>query len=160
MSYIQQSLGGGETIVTYARFHKLYTVAAWLALLIPFFLFIAALIHAEEQIDAFTVATGLLLALGLVFFARVLLRQLSTEIGVTSHRFVEKRGLLSMHTNEIALPNIEGIRVSQSMLGRLVGYGTVRIEGTGVDSVTTPNIADPVGFVRAIQTAKELMVRR
>jgi uncharacterized membrane protein YdbT with pleckstrin-like domain len=160
MSYIQQSLGGGETVVTYARFHKLYTVAAWLALLIPFFLFIAALVHAGEQLDAFIVVTGLLLVLGLAFFVRVMIQQLSTEIGVTSHRFVEKRGILSMHTNEIALPNIEGIRVSQSMLGRLVGYGTVRIEGTGIDSVTTPNIADPVGFVRAIQTAKELMVRR
>jgi uncharacterized membrane protein YdbT with pleckstrin-like domain len=160
MSYIQQSLGGGETVVTYARFHKLYSVAAWLALLIPFFLFIVALVHAGEQLDAFTVATGLLLVLGLAFFVRVMIRQLSTEIGVTSHRFVEKHGLLSMHTNEIALPNIEGIRVSQSLLGRLVGYGTVRIEGTGIDSVTTPNIADPVGFVRAIQTAKELMVRR
>jgi uncharacterized membrane protein YdbT with pleckstrin-like domain len=160
MSYIQQSLGNGETIITYARFHKLYFVAAWLALLIPLFLFLAAFVHAGEQIDAFTVATGLLFLLGLSFFVRVVIRQLSTEIGVTSHRFVEKHGLLSMHTNEIALPNIEGIRVSQSMLGRMLGYGTVRVEGTGIDSVTTPNIADPVGFVRAIQTAKELMVRR
>ena len=42
-----------------------------------------------------------------------------------------------------------------AILGKLFGYGTVRIEGTGVDSVTTPTIADPVGFVRAIQTAKE-----
>jgi hypothetical protein len=50
--------------------------------------------------------------------------------------------------------------MNQSMLGRLFNYGTVRIEGTGVDSVTTPSISDPVGFVRAIQTAKELMVRR
>ena len=60
-----------------------------------------------------------------------------------------------MKTNEIALPNIEGVRVNQSIVGRLLGYGTVRIEGTGVDSTTTPQIADPVGFVRAIQTAKE-----
>ena len=43
----------------------------------------------------------------------------------------------------------------KSMLGRIFGYGTVRIEGTGVDAVTTPDIADPVGFVRAIQTARE-----
>lgn len=160
MSYIRQSLGNGETVVTYARFHKLYTVVAWLALLIPLILFLAALVHAGEQFDAFTIGTGLLFVLGLSFFARVMIRQLSTEIGVTSHRFVEKHGLLSMHTNEIALPNIEGIRVSQSMLGRMLGYGTVRVEGTGIDSVTTPNIADPVGFVRAIQTAKELMIRR
>ena len=85
----------------------------------------------------------------------MMIRKWSTEIGVTSHRFVERYGLLSMHTNEIALPNIEGVRVNQSILGRIFGYGTVRIEGTGVDSVTTPSIADPVGFVRAIQTAKE-----
>jgi uncharacterized membrane protein YdbT with pleckstrin-like domain len=65
-----------------------------------------------------------------------------------------------MKTNEIALPNIEGVRVVQSILGKLLGYGTVRIEGTGVDSVTTPTIADPVGFVRAIQTAKEHGTRR
>ena len=160
MSYIQQSMGGGETIVVYAQFPRLYIAGAWLALVIPFLLFIAAVVAAEEQPDPFTIGAGLLFLLGLAVFARMMIRQWSTEIGVTSHRFVEKYGLLSMHTNEISLPNIEGVRMNQSMLGRLFNYGTVRIEGTGVDSVTTPAIADPVGFVRAIQTAKELMVRR
>ena len=155
MSYIQQSLGEGETVIIYARFHPLYFVAAWLALLIPLLLFLAALIRANAYSDPYVLGTGLLFLLGLVTFARMMIRQWSTEIGITSHRFVEKYGLLSMHTNEIALPNIEGVRVNQSVLGRLFGYGTVRIEGTGVDSVTTPAIADPVGFVRAIQTAKE-----
>jgi hypothetical protein len=65
-----------------------------------------------------------------------------------------------MRTNEIALPNIEGVKVNQSMMGRMLGYGTLRIEGTGVDAVTTPNIADPVGFVRAIQTAREHVAQR
>ena len=88
-------------------------------------------------------------------FLRLMIRKWSVEIGVTSHRFVESYGLLSTKTNEIALPNIEGVRVNQSILGKIFGYGTVRIEGTGVDSVTTPTISDPVGFVRAIQTAKE-----
>ena len=155
MSYIQKSLGEGETVIIYARFHILYTVAAWLALLIPLFLLLAALIAANQYSDPYVLGTGLLFLLGLVIFTRMMLRLWSIEIGITSHRFVEKYGLLSMRTNEIALPNIEGVRVNQSMLGRLVGYGTVRIEGTGVDSVTTPAIADPVGFVRAIQTAKE-----
>jgi hypothetical protein len=50
--------------------------------------------------------------------------------------------------------------MTQSMLGRLLGYGIVRIEGTGVDAVTTPEIADPVGFVRAIQTAREHVAQR
>ncbi|HWM61470.1 MAG TPA: PH domain-containing protein [Rhizomicrobium sp.] len=155
MSYIQQSLGDGETIIGRARFHVLYFTAAWLSLLIPGALLLAALAQAQAQPDPYTVGAGVLFALGLIVFFRMMIRKWSTEIGVTSHRFVEKYGLLSMKTNEIALPNIEGVRVNQSILGKLFGYGTVRIEGTGVDSVTTPTIADPVGFVRAIQTAKE-----
>ena len=50
--------------------------------------------------------------------------------------------------------------MNQSVLGRVLGYGIVRIEGTGVDAVTTPEIADPVGFVRAIQTAREHVAQR
>jgi hypothetical protein len=155
MSYIEQSLGAGETIIARARFHPLYFAAAWLALLIPLLLFAVAFSRRPQQPDPYTIATAVLVLFGLVQFLKMMIRQWSTEIGVTSHRFVEKYGLLSMRTNEIALPNIEGVRVHQSILGRLLGYGTVRIEGTGVDSVTTPAIADPVGFVRAIQTAKE-----
>ena len=93
--------------------------------------------------------------IGIIIFISMMVKKWTTEIGVTSHRFVEKKGLFSLRSNEIALPNIEGVKVEQSFLGRIFGYGTVRIEGTGVDAVTTPTIADPVGFVRAIQTAKE-----
>ena len=89
-----------------------------------------------------------------------MIRKWSTEIGVTSHRFVEKRGVFSVKTSEIALPNIEGVKMNQSFMGRIFNYGTVKIEGTGVDSVTTPHIDDPVGFVRAIQTAKEHVAGR
>ena len=155
MSYIQQSLGDGETIIARAHFHWLYLAAAWLSLLVPGTLLLAALSQAQAQPDPYTVGAGLLFVLGLLMFLKLMIRKWSMEIGVTSHRFVEKYGLLSMKTNEIALPNIEGVRVNQSILGKLFGYGVVRIEGTGVDSVTTPTIADPVGFVRAIQTAKE-----
>ena len=111
--------------------------------------------QAQEQPDPYTVAAGLLFVLGLITFLRMMIRKWSTEIGITSHRFVEKYGLLSMRTNEIALTNIEGVKVHQSLLGRIFSYGTVKIEGIGVDSVSTPNIADPVGFVRAIHRAKE-----
>ena len=160
MSYIQQSLGDGETIIARAHFHWLYLTAAWLSLLVPGTLLLATLSQAQAQPDPYTIAAGLLFVLGLIVFLRMMIRKWSVEIGVTSHRFVEKYGLLSMKTNEIALPNIEGVRVNQSILGKLFGYGTVRIEGTGVDSVTTPTIADPVGFVRAIQTAKEHVAGR
>jgi Bacterial PH domain len=156
MSYIDKSLGDGETVIARAHFHWLYVTAAWLWLLIPLALLGYAYSQAAQtQPDPLTVGAGVLVAIGLIFFLRLMTRKWSTEIGVTSHRFVERYGLLSMRTNEIALPNIEGVRVNQSILGRIFGYGTVKIEGTGVDSVTTPTIAYPVSFVRAIQTARE-----
>jgi uncharacterized membrane protein YdbT with pleckstrin-like domain len=136
MSYIEESLGDGETIIARAHFHWLYSLMAWLALIF----------------------LGIIL-IGIAIFLSMMIRKWTTEIGVTSHRFVEKKGLLTLNTNEIALHNIEGVRVNQGLMGKLLGYGTVRIEGTGIDAVTTPNINDPVGFVRAIQTAKEHTAR-
>jgi len=138
MSYIEESLGDGETIIAEAHFPWTYGALAWAALILLFWV----------------------IGLGIVIFIVMMVRKATTEIGVTSHRFVEKKGLFTRHTNEIALPNIEGVKLNQSLWGRIFDYGTVRIEGTGVDAVTTPNIADPVGFVRAIQTAKEHIARR
>ncbi|HVV26603.1 MAG TPA: PH domain-containing protein [Rhizomicrobium sp.] len=165
-SYIDRSLGAGEIVIARARFHWLYTVYAWGALLLPAAVLIGLYIEADGQALDGTkpltwglFAAAVWLIFGVITCIRLLARKWATEIGVTSHRFVEKYGLLSMRSNEIALPNIEGVRVNQSLFGRLFGYGTVRIEGTGVDSVTTPRIADPVGFVRAIQTAKEHLAR-
>ena len=101
------------------------------------------------------ILVGILTVLGLFTFLRLMIQVWSTEIGITSHRFVEKHGLLSMRSSEIALPNIEGVKVHQTIAGRIFGYVRVRVEGTGVDAVTTPTIAHPVCFVRAIQTARK-----
>jgi uncharacterized membrane protein YdbT with pleckstrin-like domain len=164
MSYIDKSLGNGEAIIARAQFHWLYTVYAWSQVLLPLVVLGVLYAEASQNPPVFSmdnpyglgmVLVGIWLVFGAVACARMLIRKATTEIGITSHRFVEKYGLVSMRTNEIALQNIEGVRVNQSFLGRIFGYGTVRIEGTGVDSVTTPTIADPVGFVRAIQTARE-----
>jgi hypothetical protein len=164
-SYIDRSLGDGETVIARARFPWIYGAMAWAALLAPGLLMLWALAvtmpqpgrPAEPVAMPWSVgAAGLLFLLGLALFLKLIIVRATTEIGVTSHRFVEKRGLITLHTNEIALHNIEGVRVHQGVFGRILGYGTVRIEGTGVDAVTTPPIADPVAFVKAIQTAREL----
>ena len=101
-----------------------------------------------------TILAMLLLAAGIVVSLRLMIRRWTTEIAVTSHRFVEKSGLISLRTNEIALANIEGVRLYQGFWGRIWGYGRLRIEGTGVDAVDIPPIADPIAFRRAIETAK------
>ena len=136
MGYIEQSLGAGEKLVAKAKFHWWYTLKAVLAL----------------------VLLGIVV-IGIVIFFQMMIRKWTTEIGVTTHRFVEKTGLFSLNTNEIALTNIEGVRVYQTFWGRLLGYGRLRIEGTGVDAINLPDIADPVAFRAAIESAKSGVAR-
>ena len=128
MSYIEQSLGKNETIVAEAHFHWSYRLLA---------IVLAATV------------------IGLIFAIPMIIRRSTTEIAVTSHRLVKKTGWLSLHTEELALTNIEGVQVDQGFFGRLLGYGHVRIEGTGVDRIQLPVIGDPVAFRAAIETAKD-----
>jgi hypothetical protein len=131
MSYIDKSLGDGECLIARARFHWWYSFKAWAALILLFWCIV-----------------------GIVIFLRMMLRKWTTEIGITTHRFVEKTGWLTLNTQEIALSNIEGVKVSQGFWGNILGYGRIRIEGTGIDAIELPDIADPVAFRRAIETAK------
>ena len=135
MSYLEKSLGSGERIVARAHFHWWYSVKAWAALIFLFWCLI-----------------------GIWIFVAMMVRQNTTEIAVTSHRFVEKTGLFTLRTNEISLQNIEGVQLEQSFMGRILGYGHLRIEGTGVDAVVVPDIANPVAFRAAIETAKERII--
>jgi len=155
MSYIEKSLGDGERVVSIARFHWLYDVKAWLALILPIAIFIAVMARADDaNRQIYMIGALVLVVIGVALFLKMMIRKWTTEIGITSHRFVKKTGFLSLHTDEVALPNIEGVRVNQNVWGRIFGYGWLRIEGTGDDSVDLPMIGDPVGFRRAIETAK------
>jgi uncharacterized membrane protein YdbT with pleckstrin-like domain len=155
MTYIQRSLGDGERIIGIAHFHWLYNLKAWSALILPALLLVGVIVYADDtNRNALTIGALAVLGIGTVIFLRLMIRKWTTEIGVTSHRFVKKTGLVSLHTDEIALPNIEGVKVHQSVWGRIWGYGRLRIEGTGMDAVQLPTIADPVALRRAIETAK------
>jgi uncharacterized membrane protein YdbT with pleckstrin-like domain len=136
MGYIEKSLGSGERIVAKAQFHWWYTLKAVLALVVLGWVII-----------------------GIVIFFSMMIRKWTTELAVTTHRFVEKTGLFTLSTNEIALNNIEGVRVIQSFWGRMLGYGHLRIEGTGVDAIVLPDIADPVAFRASIESAKSHVAR-
>lgn len=130
--YIEKSLGANERVIAKAHFHWLYSLKAWLALIF----------------------LGWILV-GIWIFVAMMVKQGTTEIAVTSHRFVTKTGLITLRTNEISLHNIEGVKLEQSFLGRIFDYGHLRIEGTGIDAVVIPDIAEPIRFRAAIETAKE-----
>jgi uncharacterized membrane protein YdbT with pleckstrin-like domain len=154
-TYVERSLGDGERLIAHASFHWLYTFKAVAALVIPFIILIIILLFARDAARGWLIILGMiLLVAGILIFLRRMIRRWTTEIAVTSHRFVEKSGVISLRTNEIALANIEGVKLYQGFWGRVWGYGTLRIEGTGIDAVDIPAIADPIAFRRALETAK------
>ena len=77
-------------------------------------------------------------ALGVLWIAVALLKRLTTELAVTNRRVVAKTGLISRDTVELNLSKVESVGVHQSILGRVLGYGSIIVKGTGGDAAPIP----------------------
>lgn len=93
--------------------------------------------------------------------AGVLKVALSTvELAVTNRRVLAKTGLIRRTTSELYLNRIEGVEVDQSLLGRVLGYGTVRVRGTGDQVAEVKSVKDPLGFKKAVFATGDLAGHR
>jgi hypothetical protein len=54
---------------------------------------------------------------------------------------------------ELNLAKVESIGVEQTLLGRMLNYGTIVIVGTGGTRQPFKDIADPMSFRRAVNEA-------
>ncbi len=91
---------------------------------------------------------------GLFVLGAVYVRYRSTEIAVTNRRIVVKLGFISRRTVEINVTKVESVQVAQGILGRLFGFGTLIVAGTGTTHEPLRGIADPIGFRRACMDAQ------
>jgi uncharacterized membrane protein YdbT with pleckstrin-like domain len=71
---------------------------------------------------------------------------LTSEFGITNYRVVFKVGFIRRRMIEILLAKVETITIDQPLLGRLLGYGTLVVLGTGGSKVTFPRIRAPLEF--------------
>ena len=150
MAYSEESLGQNEKLIYQAHFHPLYYVAAWVSLIFFLALAIGAVIYADEIMKWVLLAVS---AAGLAVLVSRMKPIWTTEIAVTNHRLVLKRGWLSRSTTELQLKNIEEVNLHQGLLGRIFGFGKIVVHGTGVDDLELPNIARPTDLVKAIENA-------
>ena len=67
-----------------------------------------------------------------------------TEIAVTSDRIIYKAGFIRRDTVEILMDKVESVDVDQSIMGRLLDYGTVTVRGTGAGFEPLKGIAHPI----------------
>ena len=84
-------------------------------------------------------------------FISPVLQRWADEFVITNKRVVIKQGLISRKTFEMNLSKIESVNVDQSLFGRLFGYGSITIIGTGGTRETFNNISKPIEFRRHFQ---------
>ena len=133
MGYGEQSLGQNEKLIYEAHFHGSY---------FPFF-FIFLSLHSLYSHTHFFSSP----------FSSQMIPIWTTEIAVTNHRLVVKRGWLTRSTSELQLKSIEQVNFHQGLLGRLFDFGRIDIHGTGVDDLRLPNIGCPKDLLKAIENA-------
>lgn len=86
---------------------------------------------------------------------RYLIRNMTTTIFVSNKRFFHSHGLLRRNTHEMVVAKIETIDVKESMMGRLLGYGTVFVSGTGAGSITMKCMKKPFELQRQIRSVQQ-----
>jgi uncharacterized membrane protein YdbT with pleckstrin-like domain len=74
-----------------------------------------------------------------------------SEFGITNKRLIIKTGILSRRTLELNLSKIESVNVNQSILGRILGYGSIGVIGTGGTKEYFVSIKNPLEFRRKFQ---------
>jgi uncharacterized membrane protein YdbT with pleckstrin-like domain len=87
----------------------------------------------------------------LTLFIAPLIDKYTDEFAITNKRVIVKTGLISRKTLEMNLSKIESVNVDQGILGRIFGYGTIRIVGTGGTNESFPNIYHPLRFRKKFQ---------
>jgi uncharacterized membrane protein YdbT with pleckstrin-like domain len=152
MSYTQSVLQPGEKIVLMARLHWIEYWPAIVSLVVG-----TALVAWEWRSGmADFIISGTAIAFTVVFLATFLhawFTRWITEFAITDRRVIAKRGFIMRKTAEMNMDKIESVQVDQSVLGRMLDYGTVTVVGTGQGLEPIQRVASPIAFRNAI-TAK------
>ena len=152
MSYVEKNLLPGEQVVYRTGLH-------WVVLLAPIlFLGLAAAFALWSVIRPTDDASGPLrvfgvavLGVGLIVLLVKLVYYRSAEFAVTSKRVMLKVGWMRRHSLELILSKVEAISVDQDVRGRVFGYGTITVTGTGGTKETFATLAHPFEFRTQVQ---------
>ncbi len=91
----------------------------------------AAQFSPQQPQPAFNLIWLIVLLPGLLIsravFVAVLVAYLKCQITLTTRRLIYTTGFLARYSGELPLENIDAIFLSEPLLGRLIGYGTVTV---------------------------------
>ncbi len=144
-SYVNKILSDSESVLLSAKLHWIGYAPAFIWLAIVVWLITAIEDTATSDLIGF-IGIPIVIASFLLFW----IRSRTTELAVTDRRVVAKTGLIARDTNELNRAKIEGVDVQQSVLGRLLNYGTISVRGTGGSIAPIPRISNPIAFRKAV----------
>lgn len=101
-----------------------------------------------------------LLVVGIFMLPFAYLQYRFTTFVVTNKRITIRRGWLSRRSFEMLLSKVESIHVNTTLLGRMIGCGTVVIHGTGGSNEVFPGIRNAEDFRQHATEAIERYGRR
>jgi uncharacterized membrane protein YdbT with pleckstrin-like domain len=161
LSYVEKHLIPGETIQYQTKLHWIvmlgHLVIAAVFELLAITLLVASFSRpagAKAMPSRGIVLLGALLffVIGAIFFIVGLLKRNVTEMAVTNKRVIVKSGLAERRTTEILLSRIESVVVDEPAMGRILGYGTVTVRGTGGTPEVFEKIQHPLKFREQVQS--------
>ncbi|SDE00600.1 PH domain-containing protein [Riemerella columbipharyngis] len=117
----------------------------WTSYIIPSIKFVIGFIAAIIGINYWSIPFVLLSLIGL----RDYLENYFTDITLMNTKTLTiKQGIISTYINDITLNRLESIEVYQSLLGKIFGYGYLKITNLGVSTIY--KISDPLKFRKEI----------
>lgn len=157
MGYVEKNLMQGERLYAKARLHWTIFFKAGTFIVVSLVLITLSLrtsLDGSSELSSAAWYTGILALLaGLWFAGEAFVKRQSTELAVTSKRVIAKFGFIRRSTIELNHSKVESFHVEQGVLGRMLGYGTLSINGTGGGITPIPGIGDPLGFRRKAMEA-------
>jgi uncharacterized membrane protein YdbT with pleckstrin-like domain len=145
MNYIDKILLSDEKLIYRSHPHWIIFFRPVISLLLAICAFYWGLILMADLAGLITLLSCL----------SALMVYYTSEFGITNQRVIIKLGFIRRYSFESALNRIEAVEVEQSVLGRLLDYGTIRIRGVGGSAELFPAVPNPLLFRHKVQTQIE-----
>lgn len=175
MGYVQDNLMPKEKVLFTARVHPAVFLPSIVSFVIAVGIFMYGLSNTETVSKSapsspqfFPTAmlgsvllcfAGILLLYTILLAVQAVIIIYTTAFAVTNRRVIAKTGFIRRHTLEMLLPKIESVAVNQSVLGRLLNFGTVTVTGTGGTKESFRAIVEPIGVRKRINEIIEGYIR-
>ncbi len=153
MEYVERNLLPGEEVVYHTKLHTIIFLRPVIYAMLCFLF--AQLSSPAQDSETTGVIGGLLVIVVIVSSISRFLNFTSSEFAVTNKRVLLKIGVFRRHTLELLLTKVEWIGVDQSILGRMLNYGTIFVSGTGGTRESFKTIHDPLEFRKYVHTCAE-----